>query len=351
MTALPITANRNPYTGKLDGLYSGESLRKIRITGSGFGSPANVVFFDRVRGANLDIANKNMPEIGVWDTLQSSRVSVVNGRPWMTARDPSLVASAAKNQTNATFVIPDSTEFYFSARIADDPTKIMIGADSIGAPVTQVASIFKPFWFSDDNNTDVIADVVIGSWNGGDDAQVVGNTNIPTKSAGGFFNYGKNYITGSPVFRSWYQSGRESSTGAKDATMQAIQSRSDGTVIQTAIGDPYAPTGPAITDFNYRRMYWATYFGNLTNADYSNIQALAADFYCAVGANCRARVVASNNSVLLNSTTWYDIPADNGEWSDTVITAHPHDREHALGYYHVITGSGTIMQNVSWVEV
>ena len=350
MADISVSASVSPYSGKLRPDYTDNATNKIRITGSGFGSAPDVVFFDRVHGSDLELATKQRAEIGRWYSFNSSRYSVVNGRAWMTARDPLLVVSGSKNATGAVFEIPDSTELYFSARIADDPTKIMIGANSIGSPVTQVASIFKPFWFTDDDNTEGIADVVIGSWNGGDWAEVVGNTNSPVKAAGGFFGYGKNYITGSPVFRAWYQSGRESSAGAKDATMQAIQSRSDGTVIQTALGNPYGGT-ETITDYNYRKMYWATWFGNLTNANYANIQALAADFYCAVGPNCRARVVASNNAVLLNSTEWYDIPPNLNGWSDSVIDITSHDREHALGFYHVINGAGSIQQNVSWTEI
>jgi len=336
-------------------------VETMTLTGIELGTLPTTIFHCRVAGGDLAPVVANSPEIGDWATLSSgslvTRTSVVNGRPWICLRDPTRVAESTENRTYATFTFSGTQKFYFSYRLADDPTKIMVGANSVGAEVTQTASIFKPAWFGEDNNTPEIPDIVIGTWSGGG-AFVSGNTNQPLKAVGGGQYYypaidGRPFKIGSSLLRGYYQSGQESSAGAKDAWVELSQSSHGGTSIAGALGDPYSvnSAGTGMVDFNYYELMLGKYFGNLTNGTNANIQALYADIYMS---SSRTRVIAANNAVLASATESYDIPLLTLNNTTKVITYAPHTREAAMPYRHVIIDTNplvaaTIIQNVSYV--
>lgn len=335
-------------------------VETMTLTGVDLGTLPTTLFHCRVTGGDLAPVTTNSPEVGAWSTLSSgalvTRTSVVNGRPWICLRDPTRVAESTENRTYATFTVAGTQSFYFSYRLADDPAKIMVGANSVGAEVTQTASIFKPVWFGDDNNTAEIPDIVIGTWIGGG-ALVSGNTNQPTKAAGGGQFYypsldGRPFKIGSSLLRGYYQSGMESSSGAKDAWIELVQASYGGTSIAGALGNPYTPVsqGTGIVDFNYYEIMLGKYFGNLTNGTNANIQALYSDIYMS---SSRTRVIAANNAILENATESYDIPILTLNNTTKIITYAPHAREAALPFRHVVIDNNpltaaNLIQNVSY---
>ena len=118
-----------------------------------------------------------------------------------------------------------------------------------------------------------------------------------------------------------------------------------GTTIAAYAGDLYHANGAVPTKRFYDGEVAVNAQLTAPVSGYVNVQCGQADYYAAIGANCRASVWASN------SPTWggkmYIVPAD--VWTDTQIKFSPHPRESALGYYHLRLGNGTIIQNVAAV--
>ena len=340
------------------------NVEQITAVGVDIGNAPTVLFHCRVTGGDLTPVLADSPEVGEWHTLTNSgglvsRTSVVNGRPWMTLRDPSRDTETTENKTQASFLIPASQRFYISYRLADDPTKIMVGALSVGAPVTQTTSLSKFVWMTNDANTSEYADIVVGTWNGGG-SYVDGNTNGPRKASNGNQYYypslgGKPFAVGSELCRGYYQSGQESSAGAKDAWIELFQSSIDGTSIAGELGNPYHinNAGTGLTKFDYDEVFWGAYFGQLGLANFANVQTLGADF---VVSSSRSRIVAANNAVLASATLTYDLLPLTWNNTTKVITYALHDREQALPYRHLIIDSNpvtacTIVQNVSYASI
>jgi hypothetical protein len=270
-------------------------------------------------------------------------------------RDPDNVSSATQLRNEVRFDVGQTLNtFYISYRMTADPALTFPHAlgPNQGLDVPNMLP-YKPFWMGDFANTDT-PDQVIPNMNAGG-FNVFGNTCFPKsytplKTTISYPN--NNYFDTSGASTKWsvYQSGDESSTGAHDATFQYGRSDVNGVVTDTYVGDPYNPNGATPT----QRFYDGTFIvnGQITQpvSGYTNVQCGQSDFYVATGTNCRARVVASNNAVYASSTITYDIPPDYWINSNSLIAFTPVPWEHSLGYYHVVLGNGTVIQNVTVVD-
>jgi len=344
MTAINISANRDPATGKIKG-----SQRDIKtISGSGFGGAPNIVFFDRVDAPAGSYFNIGTPTIGQWVTGTNYKYMQYGGRSWFPLRDPDNVASSSANKAYGKFIIgTDVGELFICYRMTADHTLRFPNATGANQPLDiPNATSYKPFWLSNDANNDspdqVLPTLGASGW------YVFGNTCIPKSYTPALYSisWPNNLYfdtSGASTVFGYYQ-GVDNGTSS---VFEYLRSDAVSTTIQQHIGDLYEPNGATPN----KRFYDGEVHINAQMTEpllgYVNVQAGQADYYAATGTNCRASVWASNSPTWAGQTQAYIIPADS--WSDTEIKFSPHPRESALGYYHVRKGDGTIIQNVTAV--
>lgn len=345
------------------GYVAPDLTKRITVSGIDFGGAPNYVIFDQFIGADGDPAFRT-PDFGEWTAVcayggagaPKLHYDSTTGRTWMACRDASLVGNSEKNLQSLFLALAAHSQFRISHRAWVPPDRCFPGSLITG--VMPAASSWKMTWNGINNglDNDLIGrdipyrNVCIPSHIGNGLISIGGNNNSPkylnvTEKA--FYS---NFSFDSPTYYSWYQSGP--GTHGEYTEVGELISVNDISVInKVEMIDPFASTEPDVsfTTRTYDAVTFPGWFGGGPGNDYTNCLPLSADFIMATGANCRAKVLISDNAVFANSTVAYEMLAT--EWASNIEfwTEEFNDLGENL-HVHVWTSDGTLNENLPYVR-
>lgn len=328
------------------------------ITGSGFGSEPTIVLFDRATGTD-GAAYSLSRDVGTYDHFANStgenedvRYITHAGRTWMAGRQISTVASNVKELGVPWFITASKyTEYYIEYRFVIPTGFCFPGASpNVNSKTwTQNVSRWKLAWaWNSSYPATTTTDCVFGNLGGS--IAVQGNGMQP--------RYGSDASSQLIYFSTSGLSAVEENLmgcylkiGATDTSWDGIVEtlQANGASVTRNVRTNARPFhGPTsqLPETGHDTFLFNSWSGNV---DQSNVQHGWADMYLAVGANSRARVYSHNAPTLAASTQIQNITACKTAWSDTSITLSGmvNPRE-TLPYMSVISGTGTLHENVSW---
>jgi len=352
-TVTPATAwvanSTNPFADQ--SFQDGDRSGTESITGTGFGSAADVILFDRMDAYSDGlISTLTGPDIGEYIGYDNVTFGAINqayaitddGRKWLANRKPTDVALDVKNScgfkwANASH-LQDFT-FSFRMRVPDGfKFTNAVSTNTLGG----TASRLKMHWMYDSDVGELLDDLVVFTIIGDTSNRVAGNAVSPTSVSEGFIEYDFSEIDCVNDNLFLYSQTRETSGGANDGiieTMQVTPSFYDRTVLTDC--DPFNGSGPFA---GYNEIILSAWLGrNAAPLSFADDLMGYADIYISEGANHRARVITHDAATLAASTEMYIVPHDT--WSSTEVTFTPVARED-LTFRSLILGDGTLRENV-----
>lgn len=337
------------------------------ITGSGFGSGPTVSLYDPMVGTHGNALTTASTGVGTYyaatnlhgsGMASTPRFWLENGRTWMTCRDMNNLSSTSKLGAGLSYLHGSNfSQFRIAWRWRVANGYYFPGSTTANARTGLSGSLWKSMWVSNPDaeggNNDWVGvnDVVIATCIGSG-VQNHGNAISPYSTSSTTVDNrldfsGSNSRAGvnqDNIF-SWYQSGDESSAGARDATIETIQFGNSWTRNVKNDCDPFNPKSAAIPINGYKSILINGWMDNGTQT-FANVLPLMADVYLATGANARACIITSNATTLAASDPNLTHIAVPDSWSSTTITYTP---ESWMGAYnHLILADGTLLENVGF---
>lgn len=332
------------------------------ISGTSFGPGPSIVLFDRADGADNTEYDLEA-DIGAWTAVHTGTAGMVgdaryfeaNNRTWLGGRRRASIADTAANLSALRYEHPSVfTEFYREYRLLIPDGYYVPGTSTPNTKDwTDTDSRWKVLWgwiraYGATVNTDCCYPTLVPNAT----FALTGNAVAPrywTGSAYASMNFSMAHF--SPVNENIigiYVSGRESSEGSHDGTVEQFEH--NGAALRRSIYAGSADFWRGISDATLPAYGEDTFIlpgwqGNINSA---NTMHCYADVYLAVGANSRARVYSHNQPTISASTQVQIVPPDS--WSDSAIYVSPHEREQ-LPYMSVIKADGTLLENVTWSAV
>ncbi len=322
------------------------------ITGSGFGNTMpNMVLYDPCQALEGQLIKTNTPVIGNYlSTSANCRAVMSGGEPWMPFRDPTQLASSARNLCSVAFLAPQPfTQFFWYCRLmAQDGAMFPFATSVNGIPVWSDCNM-KPWWFTDPSNSTVPPDIgkadqVIPNFNA-NGINLFGNSNSVIKAGGGGFafpNQTGSWDTHAPAGFSHYQSGDESVSGAKDASVKIQRIDSNGNNSVSSLADPFQISAGLVDPPYYQYLAWVGYSDpNPASGTWANTQMLTNGAYLATGPNCRASVIWSEAPTIEASKNVKHLPPVG--WVDNQIVFPKMGIK--SGYFHLQLADGSVDNN------